>query len=574
MALKRRALIFGGGALALAALTALNIGGADVSLHVAMALLVAGVIGVGAGLAGRGLMGPRAPRDLAALTAILLLAAAVRLWDLGVAVHFFVDEENFLRAVLRLRDGQESIQILRPFSAITAFTWAHPYLQWLGIAARGPDLAGLRLPSAFFGVLTVAAIYQLGRALFDRRVGLLAALLLAGFPAHIHFSRLGLNNIVDPLFGVLALALLARGLRRGGRADYALGGVALGLTQYFYEGGRLLYPALIGLWLPVALIGWRVRTRRLLWFIAPALMVAAPVYLMLATLGDPAAYRLSEGRIDGAYLAALLLANPADPVVAAFIETQLLPPLLHYVHLPEQGTYYGGDWGLLLPPLLPFALIGLAALIRRPVIGALVIAWPLLTAVGSSLLVEQVWTARFVVAFPALALLVALGVRQAARRRPMLAAGIALALAVGQIGYYFGPHLTRYNQQLRGDSVDLQDALWRVRDLPRFARVYLITRAPEAASPPPLVEYMARLWGIDLQMSAHTPEAFAAEVDLDHLAWQVDRAFFVEPGDTITQALLRDRLGPVEPMASPYPVPAGNQLWLFYYPWEGRAGSP
>src|SRR5690606_27829994 len=121
----------------------------------------------------------------------------------------------------------------------------------------GHNLTGLRIFSAVFGTLTVPALYLLARELFDRRTALLAALLLATFPPHIHFSRLGLNNIADPLFGVLALAFLVRGLKRGGLRDYALSGVMLGLTQYFYEGGKLLYPLLFGAWLLLALCFWR-----------------------------------------------------------------------------------------------------------------------------------------------------------------------------------------------------------------------------------------------------------------------------------------------------------------------------
>ncbi len=47
----------------------------------------------------------------------------------------------------------------------------------------------VRLPSVFFGVATVWLIYLLGKELFNRKVGLLAALFLAIAPLHIYYSQ-------------------------------------------------------------------------------------------------------------------------------------------------------------------------------------------------------------------------------------------------------------------------------------------------------------------------------------------------------------------------------------------------
>src|SRR3989344_1581378 len=47
----------------------------------------------------------------------------------------------------------------------------------------------VRLPSVIFGVATVWLIYLLGKELFSRKVGLLAALFLAIAPLHIYYSQ-------------------------------------------------------------------------------------------------------------------------------------------------------------------------------------------------------------------------------------------------------------------------------------------------------------------------------------------------------------------------------------------------
>ena len=118
-------------------------------------------------------------------------------------------------------------------------------MQAWGVGLLGRNLEGLRILSVIVGTLGIPALYFLAKELFDRKTALLAALMPGRFPPHIQFSRIALNNIVDPLFGTLALAFLVRGLKYNRPLDYALSGAALGLTQYFYEGGRLLFPALI-----------------------------------------------------------------------------------------------------------------------------------------------------------------------------------------------------------------------------------------------------------------------------------------------------------------------------------------
>ena len=67
----------------------------------------------------------------------------------------------------------------------------------------------LRLPSALAGVATIYALYRLGAELFSRRLGLLAAALLAVSPWHIYLSRLPKRPILTPLFMTLALLFLA-----------------------------------------------------------------------------------------------------------------------------------------------------------------------------------------------------------------------------------------------------------------------------------------------------------------------------------------------------------------------------
>lgn len=72
-----------------------------------------------------------------------------------------------------------------------------------------PDLRG-RLVMALIGVVTVGACYLVGRDLYGRRTGVLAALLLAFMPYHIAISRQFLLDGPAVMWTVLSLWMLVR----------------------------------------------------------------------------------------------------------------------------------------------------------------------------------------------------------------------------------------------------------------------------------------------------------------------------------------------------------------------------
>src|SRR3972149_405925 len=100
----------------------------------------------------------------------------------------------------------------------------------------GQNFVGIRMVSALAGTFTVLFVYLLGREMFNKQVGLLAAAFLALYPFHVHFSRIGVNNINDGFMVALVLWLVFRAVRKGRTFDYVLAGVASGLTIYTYVG--------------------------------------------------------------------------------------------------------------------------------------------------------------------------------------------------------------------------------------------------------------------------------------------------------------------------------------------------
>jgi len=136
------------------------------------------------------------------------------------------------------------------FSAFTGREALYVYLEAVFFALFGEGMLAGRLLSAFIGVLTVALTYAVGRTMFNRRVGLLGAALLATSLWHLVASRNGYRAVIQPLVQLPAIWFLFRGWRartpsdlRSSRA-FVLAGLFLGLTQYTYTAARI-FPFLI-----------------------------------------------------------------------------------------------------------------------------------------------------------------------------------------------------------------------------------------------------------------------------------------------------------------------------------------
>jgi Dolichyl-phosphate-mannose-protein mannosyltransferase len=176
-----------------------------------------------------------------ALPAVILVALALRLWGIrhGLPYAFNVDEgAHFVpRAIGMFGHSLNPQYFVNP----PAFTYLLHFAFWVrwgtreavgGAFAADPSTAFTiaRVLAALLGAAAVGLLAWAGARLFDRRVGLVAAALLAVSFLPVHYSHLAVNDM--PALAPLCLSLVgAAGVYRDGRLrDYALAGAALGVA--------------------------------------------------------------------------------------------------------------------------------------------------------------------------------------------------------------------------------------------------------------------------------------------------------------------------------------------------------
>lgn len=156
-----------------------------------------------------------------------------------------------------------------------SFLWQAAWFKVFGIS-----VTTLRLPWAFVGTVTILVFYLLVRRLFGKRLALVSGFFLTAYHYHIHYSRLGSNQVADALFMALVLYFLTRGLSTRQPLDFALAGVFLGGSIYFYAGARLTFVVVAAYLVMVALLDERKlqgQASNLLVLAGAAFVVALPL---------------------------------------------------------------------------------------------------------------------------------------------------------------------------------------------------------------------------------------------------------------------------------------------------------
>jgi hypothetical protein len=215
-------------------------------------------------------------RALAVVAGLTVIGAALRFGTLG-RQSFWLDE---LATVSLLDRGLADMLGEIPDTEATPYLYYVLAWPWSRVAGLGET--GLRSLSAAFGTVTIPVAYSAGAVLASRRVGVIAAALVAVHPLLWWYSQEARSYSLVVLLGACSVLFLGHALRGSSRAALAGWALASALaiaTHYF------------AVFLVLAEVGWlvaRYRPRReaVMAVLAPtaALVVHSP--LLLAQRGN------------------------------------------------------------------------------------------------------------------------------------------------------------------------------------------------------------------------------------------------------------------------------------------------
>jgi hypothetical protein len=190
------------------------------------------------------LFGPRRrlPRrgepDTGHRTALLVLAGLVLA---GLALRLAVPRGIWLDEAISIHQARLSLHDL--FQNLYNGDRQPPLYDltlWLTIRAFGHGEFAVRLPSLIAGTLVIPVLYELGRELYDRRTGLIAAAFGAVSPVLVWYSQEVRMYEFVALFGLLALMAQLRVIRNGGMINWAAYIVATAALLWSHYFGLLL----------------------------------------------------------------------------------------------------------------------------------------------------------------------------------------------------------------------------------------------------------------------------------------------------------------------------------------------
>ena len=426
---------------------------------------------------------PERPRRFApspsglALAGVLALAFGLRLWGIkhGLPFVYNVDEaSNFVPTAVSyyFTDTFDPHYFINPpaFSYLlhvvlgTWFGGGWPFGAGDDVGtAFATDPTGVfvasRVTSAVLGTAAVAFVHLTGTRLFDRRVGLLAAAVMAVAFLPVFYSHLALNDVPALLPLAVSVYGSAGVLTRGRPIDYVLAGAGLGLAAATkYTAGIVVLP------LAVACGSQLLAERR-----------AAVRGIALAGAGAVAAFLVANPHALLSFDEFWSDVRKQEQAASGFGKLGLDydSGFLYYLWVLT--------WGLGWVPLAA-AVAGAVRVFAEDVRKALfLVPWPVvfLIYMGTQ---ERFFGRWLLPAFPALALLAALAAVRAIdalgdRPRARGALGAALTAALVAQGLFYSVHADRV---LSRDDTRNQARAWMVAQVPPGSKVVVEPIVPDA----------------------------------------------------------------------------------------------
>lgn len=164
------------------------------------------------------------------LTGIVLLAAFLRLYRIQDYMTFLGDEGRDVLVAYNILHGH--FTLLGPTASIGGFYFGPIYYYFMApfLLLFNYNPVGPAIMVGIIGTITVWLVYKLGSLLFNKPVGVIAAVLYAIAPVIISYSRSSWNPNPLPFFSILVLYFLYNGLKEEKNKFLLFAGICLGIA--------------------------------------------------------------------------------------------------------------------------------------------------------------------------------------------------------------------------------------------------------------------------------------------------------------------------------------------------------
>lgn len=348
------------------------------------------------------------------LILILLLAAILRFYQLGQIPSGLVNDEAAFgyNAYSLLKTGRDEFGESWPIIFHSFGEGKLPgyiYLTMPSVAIFGLNELAVRLPSAIFGVLTVLVVSHWS---------LLAGLVLAMMPWHIHFSRAAFEANVALFFITLAVWLWQNKRRSWSILSFVL-------SMLTYSAASVFVP----LW--ATYIFWRDRKKIILLLFIPWIFLllkqsqfnrfsSISIFNSQSGVSQRLEQKFTETRNQALLLTRTLHNKPVEYSLDFLrrYSSHFSPDFLFFTGDPIRPRYRVPDTGQLLWVELPFLLIGLYVAAKKRQWWLLI--WLFLAPLPAAITFETPSAIRSYLMIVPLAVIVGIGLESVKKLWPLI----------------------------------------------------------------------------------------------------------------------------------------------------------
>jgi len=347
----------------------------------------------------------------------------------------------------------------------------------------------VRFPSAFFGIVSVVAVFFLVRDLFEKHkyrdyISIVASFLMAISPWSIQFSRVGFESNVGDALNILTVLFFVKGVKKPWLL--ILSAIFAGLSIYVYQSEKVFIPLLVLLLLVI--YGKEILSMSKKYILAAfviGVLVVAPMFFYI--VGNRAALLRVTGTSIFSYQTELLKTNVQklerdrenndtlglilDNRRMVFAKTIIAGYISHFdpnwiFIRGDISRHHAPNMGLIYLFELPFILFGIYLLLFSDFnikTKLLIFGWFLLAPVPASITTGVPHAVRTLNFLPTFQILSALGLVYAFvyinkfKNVKYLAYLIFAAIFVFNFSYYLNQYFVQQNYYYVDEVVKLQD---------------------------------------------------------------------------------------------------------------------